>query len=119
MAVDPPPQAVAAAAPDAAPARGGAPLVAAGILSSRIVGLLRTAAFAHYFGVGPHVDVLNMALRAPNFLQNLLGEGTLSAAFIPIYSRLIHEGRREEAGRFAGAVFGLLAATAGAWRSSA
>lgn len=113
MAVDPPPQAVAAAAPDAAPARGGAPLVAAGILSSRIVGLLRTAAFAHYFGVGPHVDVLNMALRAPNFLQNLLGEGTLSAAFIPIYSRLIHEGRREEAGRFAGAVFGLLAATAG------
>jgi putative peptidoglycan lipid II flippase len=113
MTVDPPPQAVPAAAPDAAPARGGAALVAAGILSSRIVGLLRTAAFARYFGVGPHVDVLNMALRAPNFLQNLLGEGTLSAAFIPIYSRLIHEGRREEAGRFAGAVFGLLAATAG------
>ena len=113
MAVDPPPPAVAAAAPDAAPARGGAALVAAGILSSRIIGLLRTAAFARYFGVGPHVDVLNMALRAPNFLQNLLGEGTLSAAFIPIYSRLIDEGRREEAGRFAGAVFGLLAATAG------
>jgi putative peptidoglycan lipid II flippase len=118
MAADPPAQpsleAVPAAVPEAVPSRGGAVLVAAGILSSRVVGLLRTSAFAHYFGVGPHVDVLNMALRAPNFLQNLLGEGTLSAAFIPIYSRMIHEGRREEAGRFAGAVFGLLAATAGA-----
>jgi putative peptidoglycan lipid II flippase len=100
-------------APEAAPSRGGAVLVAAGILSSRIVGLLRSSALAHYFGVGPHVDVLNMALRAPNFLQNLLGEGTLSAAFIPLYTRMIHEGRREEAGRFAGAIFGLLAATAG------
>lgn len=88
-------------------------LVAAGILSSRLIGLVRQSALAHYFGVGAHVDVLNMALRAPNFLQNLLGEGTLSAAFIPIYSRLLHEGRREEAGRFAGAVFGLLAASAG------
>ncbi|HKI01198.1 MAG TPA: murein biosynthesis integral membrane protein MurJ [Thermoanaerobaculia bacterium] len=93
--------------------RGGAALVAAGILSSRLVGLLRNSALADYFGVGPHVDVLNMALRAPNLLQNLLGEGTLSAAFIPIYSRLLHEGRREEAGRFAGAIFGLLAALAG------
>jgi putative peptidoglycan lipid II flippase len=117
MAVDPPAQpaleAVPAVAPEAAPSRGGAVLVAAGILSSRVVGLLRNSALAHYFGVGPHVDVLNMALRAPNFLQNLLGEGTLSAAFIPIYSRLIHEGREEEAGRFAGAIFGLLAAAAG------
>jgi putative peptidoglycan lipid II flippase len=116
MAADPPAQPAARvpAAAEAAPGRGGAFLVAAGILSSRVAGLLRTATFAHYFGVGPHVDVLNMALRAPNFLQNLLGEGTLSAAFIPVYSRMIHEGRREEAGRFAGAVFGLLAATAGA-----
>ena len=93
--------------------RSGAVLVAAGILSSRLVGLLRNSALAHYFGVGPHVDVLNMALRAPNFLQNLLGEGTLSAAFIPIYSRLLHAGREEEARRFAGAIFGLLVATAG------
>jgi putative peptidoglycan lipid II flippase len=88
-------------------------LVAAGILSSRLIGLVRTAAVNRYFGVGPHLDVLSMALRAPNILQNLLGEGTLSAAFIPIYSRLLHEGRREEAGRLAGAIFGLLAAVAG------
>ena len=106
---------VAAAPAPAATGRGGAVLVAAGILSSRLIGLVRGRALAHFFGVGPYVDVLNMALRAPNFLQNLLGEGTLSASFIPIYSRMVHEGRREEAGRFAGAVFGLLAAAAGAF----
>jgi putative peptidoglycan lipid II flippase len=95
------------------PRSGGAVLVAAGILLSRVIGLVRDATMARFFGVGPHADVLRTAFRAPNVLQNLLGEGTLSAAFIPIYSRLVEEGRREEAGRFAGAVFGLLLALAG------
>lgn len=93
--------------------RGGAVLVAAGILSSRLIGFVRNVVVARYFGLGPHVDVLTMAMRAPNFLQNLLGEGTLSAAFIPVYSRLLHEGREEDAKRFAGAIFGLLFAVAG------
>ena len=95
--------------------RGGsnAFTVAGGILLSRIAGFLRDRAVAYYFGVGPHADVLRTALRGPNILQNLLGEGTLSAAFIPIYSRMLSEGRARDAGRFAGAVFGLLLATAG------
>lgn len=115
MTVVDPPSATEPPAPvETAPGRGGAVLVAAGILSSRLIGLLRTVVLARYFGAGPHMDVLTTAMRAPNFLQNLLGEGTLSAAFIPIYSRLLHEGKREEAGRFAGAIFGLLLATAGA-----
>jgi putative peptidoglycan lipid II flippase len=92
--------------------RGGAASVASGILLSRILGILRESTLAHYFGVGPHADAFTAALRAPNALQNLLGEGSLSAAFIPIYSRLLSEGREEEAGRFAGAVFGLLLAAA-------
>ncbi|MEO8503722.1 MAG: murein biosynthesis integral membrane protein MurJ [Acidobacteriota bacterium] len=91
----------------------GASRVAAGILASRIAGFLRERAMAHYFGVGPHADVFRTALRGPNLLQNLLGEGTLSASFIPIYSRLLAEGKREDAGRFAGAMFGLLLAAAG------
>lgn len=92
--------------------RSGAGRVAAGIFSSRIMGLLRDRAIAHYFGLGAHADAFRIALRAPNILQNLLGEGTISAAFIPIYSRLIEEGREREAGRFAGAIFGLLLAAA-------
>ncbi|HEX6864497.1 MAG TPA: lipid II flippase MurJ, partial [Thermoanaerobaculia bacterium] len=91
---------------------GGAAAVALGILSSRLIGLVREQVLARFFGVGPHADVFRAAMRAPNVLQNLLGEGTLSAAFIPIYSRMLEEGRREEAGRFAGAVFGLLLAAA-------
>jgi putative peptidoglycan lipid II flippase len=94
--------------------RGGALRVAAGILCSRVAGFLRDRAVAYYFGVGPHADVFRTALRGPNILQNLLGEGTISASFIPIYSRLLAEHREEEAGRFAGAIFGLLLASAGA-----
>ena len=96
------------------PRRGGASRVGAGILLSRLAGLAREQTVAFFFGVGPHADALTAALRVPNALQNLLGEGALSAAFIPIYSRLLAEQRREEAGRFAGAIFGLLLATAAA-----
>lgn len=98
----------------AAPRRSAAALVAAGIFLSRVMGLVRERAVSFFFGLGPHADVLRVALKTPNFLQNLLGEGTISAAFIPIYSRFLAEGRPEAAGRFAGAVFGLLlAVTAG------
>lgn len=97
------------------PRSGGAAAIALGILSSRLIGFVRERAYAHYLGVGPHMDVLRVAFRAPNAIQNLLGEGTLSAAFIPIYSRMLEEGRKEEAGRFAGAVFGLLLAVASAF----
>jgi putative peptidoglycan lipid II flippase len=100
---------------DPRPARGGGALaVGAGILASRLAGFARAAVASAAFGVGPVADVLQTALRAPNLLQNLLGEQSLSASFIPVYSRLLAEGRREEARRFAGAAFGLLAAVAAA-----
>ncbi len=95
--------------------RAGAASVFAGILLSRMAGFIREGAFARYFGVGPHQDALTAAMRVPNVLQNLLGEGALSASFIPIYSGLLEEGRDEEAGRFAGAIFGLMMAAAAAF----
>src|SRR5690554_1413288 len=55
-------------------AGSAAALVAAGILSSRLIGFVRERATAYFFGVGPHADVFRVALRAPNLLQNLLGE---------------------------------------------
>ena len=88
-------------------------LVAAGILLSRLSGLVRESVFAHFFGVSLYADVFRAGLRMPNALQNLLGEGTLSASFIPVYSELLEEGREEDAGRVAGAVFALLLAIAG------
>ena len=58
-------------------------LVAAGILLSRIAGLVRDRVFAHYFGLSAAADAFRAALRIPNFLQTLFGEGVLSASFIP------------------------------------
>lgn len=94
----------------AAPHGNRSKTVAFGIFLSRIMGFVRQRAVAHYFGTSAWSDVFAFALRAPNFLQNLLGEGTLSASFIPIYSRMLEEGREKDAGRFAGAIFGLLLA---------
>jgi putative peptidoglycan lipid II flippase len=95
-------------------ARGrGATLVAAGILLSRLAGLARERALSNYLGVGPAVDAFRAAARIPNVLQNLLGEGVLSASFIPVYAAALERGDDEEAGRVAGAVAGLLAALAG------
>src|SRR5262245_60064294 len=88
-------------------------LIATGILLSRIVGLIRERVVATYFGTGLHADVFSAGLRAPNVLQNLLGEGTLSASFIPVYSELLGQGRTKEAGRVAGAMFALLLGIAG------
>jgi putative peptidoglycan lipid II flippase len=102
-------------APAPSPRSGRAAfLVGLGILLSRIFGLVRERVLATYFGTGLHADVLSAGLRLPNVLQNLLGEGTLSASFIPAYSALLGQGRREEAGRVAGAAFALLFAIAGA-----
>ncbi len=98
--------------PDVPAQRGGASRVAAGIAVSRAFGFLREMVLAYFFGAGPHADVFRTALRGPNLLQNLLGEQTLSASFIPVYSRLLARDRQEDAGRFAGAIFGLLVATA-------
>ena len=90
-------------------------LVGAGILLSRLVGLVRQRVFSYYFGLrSDPADAFNAAFRIPNFLQNLFGEGVLSASFIPVYSRLLAEGDEEEAGRVAGAVGALLALTTSA-----
>jgi putative peptidoglycan lipid II flippase len=105
---DTPSEAVDSAPEAPAPRGSAAATVAIGIFVSRIVGFVREAVVAFFFGIGAHTDVFQAAFRAPNLLQNLLGEGTISAAFIPVYSRMLAEGREEEAGRFAGAVFALL-----------
>ena len=87
----------------------GAVHVGAGILASRLVGLIRQRALAHYLGLSFAADAFNAAFRIPNFLQNLFGEGVLSASFIPVYARLLAEGEEREATRVAGAVASLLA----------
>ena len=89
-------------------------LVAAGILTSRLAGFVRLRAFAYYFGLeSDAADAFNAGFRIPNFLQNLFGEGALSASFIPVYAALLAREDRREADRVAGAVASLLALIVG------
>src|SRR5215212_2257625 len=97
----------------------GAFLVGAGILLSRIVGVVRQRVFAYFLGNSDAMDAFNAAFRIPNFLQNVFGEGALSASFIPVYAKLLagrdgeteaeRAARQEEADRVAWSVFTLLA----------
>lgn len=84
-------------------------LVGAGILLSRVVGVIRQRVFAHYFGTSAAADAFNAAFRIPNFLQNIFGEGALSASFIPVYAGLLARENKEEADRVASAILTLLA----------
>lgn len=84
-------------------------LVGAGILISRIIGLIRQRIFAYYFGTSAAGDAFSAAFRIPNFLQNVFGEGALSASFIPVYAKLLAQNDEKEARHIANAVFGLLA----------
>ena len=89
---------------------GGAAFVAAGILLSRVAGLVRQRVFSHYFGLrNDAADAFTVGVRIPNLLQNLFGEGALSGSFIPVYAALVARGDRREADRVAGAVAALLA----------
>jgi putative peptidoglycan lipid II flippase len=83
-------------------------LVAAGILLSRLLGLVRQRVFSHYFGLTDDADAFTAALRIPNFLQNLFGEGVLSASFIPVYAGLLARKEEDGAGRVAGAIGAIL-----------
>ena len=88
---------------------GYAALVAAGIFLSRVSGLVREAVFARYLGNSAAADAFKYAMKAPNVLQNLFGEGVLSASFIPVYARLIARNDEKLAGRVAGVFVSLLA----------
>src|ERR1051325_3335815 len=90
--------------------KSGALFVAAGILLSRLAGLVRQRVFSHYFGLrNDAADAFTAAFRIPNFLQNLFGEGALSASFMTAFAPLLARGDRREADRIAGAVAAALA----------
>lgn len=89
--------------------------VAAGILVTRVLGYVRERVFAFYFGnTSVAADAFRAALRIPNAIRNLLGEGTLSASFIPVYAALHQRPDGGKAARaLAGAILGLLLVAVG------
>lgn len=99
----------AKSSPEASGSRS-ASVVFAGILISRVLGLVRQMLFARFFGDTAASDAFTAAFKIPGLLRNLLGEGTLSASFVPVYSRMLGAGDEKRANALAGAVLGLLLA---------
>ncbi len=85
-----------------------ASFVAGGIFVSRIIGFVRDRLFAHYFGSSAAADAFNAAVKIPNVLRNLLGEGALSASFIPVYSAALERADENQARALANTVLGIL-----------
>jgi len=80
------------------------------VLASRLAGLARQKTIAHFLGQStPAADALAAAFRIPNVVQNLLGEGAMSASFVPEYARLIKSGNTQDAERLKNGLLGLLA----------
>jgi putative peptidoglycan lipid II flippase len=86
---------IPAAAPGAAPAvprheklnTRAASVVALAVLCSRILGVVREQVFAALFGGGRIMDAFTIAFRIPNLLRDLFAEGSLSTAFITVFSK--------------------------------
>jgi putative peptidoglycan lipid II flippase len=71
---------------------------------SRILGLAREMAFAYLFGAGRAMDSFYVAFRIPNLLRDLFAEGSLNAAFVPVFTETLSQKGKEQAWRLASLV---------------
>lgn len=67
---------------------------------SRVLGYIRDAVIALYFGAGLSADAFFVAFRISNLLRRLVGEGALTSAFIPVFTDVIKERSKEDVRRF-------------------
>ncbi|MDI6755545.1 MAG: murein biosynthesis integral membrane protein MurJ [Thermodesulfobacteriota bacterium] len=85
-----------------------ASVVGGATLLSRIFGFVRDMVVAKLFGAGLATDAFFVAFRIPNLLRRLVGEGALTASFIPVYSEYINQKSKEEGDELVSAVFSVL-----------
>ncbi len=78
-------------------------------LASRVLGFVRDTVIAATLGTGAAADAFFVAFRLPNLFRRLFAEGAFSAAFVPIYARLVRERGEVAAHRFAGEALAALA----------
>jgi len=76
-------------------------VVGAATLLSRTLGYIRDAVIAWYFGAGLNSDAFIAAFRIPNLLRKLLGEGSISNAFVPVLTDYLAKDGKDEALRLA------------------
>jgi len=79
-------------------------VVSSATLASRILGYARDMVIAYFFGTAAAADAFFVAFRIPNLLRRLFAEGSLTVAFIPIFSEYLHHESKKDALAFANAV---------------
>jgi len=79
--------------------------VSAGTTVSRIFGYIRDMLVAYMFGAGMFADAFYAAFRIPNLIRRMLGEGSFSAAFIPVFSEYLHTKPKSETQKLINVVF--------------
>jgi len=88
--------------------------MAAATMTSRVLGLVREVVYASFMGIGPVASAFKLAFMVPNLFRRLLGEGALTAAFIPIFKHKEVKEGEIEMWRAANAVISGLLVAAGA-----
>ena len=73
-----------------------ASIIGMGTLLSRILGFLRDMVIANFFGAGMAADAFFVAFRIPNLWRRLVGEGSLTISFIPVYTEYLNQRSEEE-----------------------
>ena len=73
--------------------------------SSRILGFIRDMVLASLFGATPAADAFFVAYRVPNLLRELFAEGSMSSAFIPVFTEYQTQKSKRDAWELASAVF--------------
>src|SRR3989339_1354550 len=79
--------------------------VSAGTMFSRILGYLRDMLVGWLFGAGMAADAFYAALRIPNLFRRLLGEGSLSSSFVPVFSEYLATKEKKETEKLFNAMF--------------
>ena len=81
---------------------------------SRIAGLGREIVAASFFGTSAAASAFTIAAQVPNLMANLFSQAALSAAFVPVFTELLHEGRKRDAFGLASALFWIITFALGA-----
>lgn len=74
-------------------------LIMAGVLLSRLLGLVRNRVIAHQFGQGYETDIFNVAFTVPDVIYNVIAGGAIAASIIPVFSEYIEQGKEKDAWR--------------------
>ncbi|HEX3511369.1 MAG TPA: murein biosynthesis integral membrane protein MurJ [Solirubrobacteraceae bacterium] len=110
FAEEPPPP----APPGGGPVARNTAIFAGATGLSRVAGLVREIAVAKFFGTSGAFSAFTIANQVPTLVTNLFANAALSAAFVPVFTELLHTGRRKEALRLASTLFWIMLIVLGA-----